>query len=154
MSIYFSIHSPLAGRDNTCCHVWLVAGFSIHSPLAERDEMPASVFRALQRFQSTRPLRGETFFKALSHRVDGFSIHSPLAGRDHRQLGRHGIRVFFNPLAPCGARRASARMTRRPCRFQSTRPLRGETDDRDEMNENTALSIHSPLAGRDKPPRR
>ena len=80
--------------------------------------------------------------------------------------------VSFNPLAPCGARRLLARMictsrdfqSTRPLRgetnqpvqrgglygFQSTRPLRGETVSSAEVRISGALSIHSPLAGRDR----
>ena len=128
MSIYFSIHSPLAGRDNTCCHVWLVAGFSIHSPLAgrdftgvkasilafkfsihsplaERDGTRATYDARLVVFQSTRPLRSETAWQQRRRHAGGFSIHSPLAERD-------------------SARRR--KWTRIMC-FQSTRPLRSET---------------------------
>ena len=79
-------------------------------------------------FQSTRPLRGETFN---AREVDGqlvFSIHSPLAGRDQGIHTPLHDSSFFNPLAPCGARpdlqNAIDLLTGA---FQSTRPLRGET---------------------------
>ena len=56
-----------------------------------------------------------------------FSIHSPLAGRDHLILHPFGL----------------ARV------FQSTRPSRGETNERAYRHEYLGISIHSPLAGRD-----
>ena len=99
-----SIHSPLAGRDETLVNRFVVVLISIHSPLAGRDvrEMRcgagvgdfnplaprgarqwATGRRAVgEKFQSTRPSRGETrpADNQSSHRQ--ISIHSPLAGRD------------------------------------------------------------------------
>ena len=103
-----------------------------------------------------------------------FSIHSPLAGRDKNGYHRGGqCSLFFNPLAPCGARPAGELagymiltfsihsplagrdfMTKAAscwayC-FQSTRPLRGETAKACYGINGVLFSIHSPLAGRDK----
>ena len=150
MSIYFSIHSPLAGRDNTCCHVWLVAGFSIHSPLAGRDFTGVKASILACKFQSTRPLRSET------------------------EGGRPMTRAwwFFNPLAPCGARPLGSSDGGTLEAFQSTRPLRSETAHAGGNGRGLCVfnplapcgarrnasfgfscpatfSIHSPLAGRD-----
>ena len=102
----FSIHSPLAGRDQSVLadiqahmlfnplapcgarpaifkQLFDLQLFSIHSPLAGRDKNGSARKLRRLRFQSTRPLRGET---DASHPVGwagGFSIHSPLAGRDN-----------------------------------------------------------------------
>ena len=57
-----------------------------------------------------------------------FSIHSPLAGRDPPQKRAFAWGLFFNPLAPCGARRAGSGPY--TCAI--------------------SFSIHSPLAGRDQ----
>ena len=79
--------------------------FSIHSPLAGRDHTANTTTSAYINFQSTRPLRGETFPALSQPQIDYFSIHSPLAGRD-----------MFPVIASTML-----------CNFQSTRPLRGET---------------------------
>ena len=148
-----SIHAPLAGRDHLQQQlVALVAHvISIHAPLAGRDIPPRRKPGALGEFQSTRPLRGATV--KLKAYVDlGFiSIHAPLAGRDRKDqttirsatekisihaplAGRDSIALsmisnifYFNPRAPCGARLCLSSMD--PCMsiFQSTRPLRGAT---------------------------
>ena len=55
----------------------------------------------------------------------------------------------FNPLAPCGARRCRVSHRLATHRFQSTRPVRGETDDTTSPAELQPISIHSPRAGRD-----
>ena len=124
----FSIHSPLAGRDQHGLLVLLVDGifnplapcgarlvvhllftppavFSIHSPLAGQDPMGQAVEIFGVHFQSTRPLRGETCLALAVFHFGFFSIHSPLAGRD----------------LPC------SQLLPRHLHFQSTRPLRGET---------------------------
>ena len=125
-----SIHSPLAGRDDrghvTCPSVVLfqstrpsrgetddLAGFlatvniSIHSPLAGRDR-GSRHHRQCSAFQSTRPSRGETRCRRGNHRTGTISIHSPLAGRDILAIVCSAAAADFNPLAPRGARRASA----------------------------------------------
>ena len=79
-----SIHSPRAGRDVVEIEgEILVSVISIHSPRAGRDDM---IYRYQDggsiKFQSTRPVRGET----------STSRARPTGKSD------------FNPLAPCGAR--------------------------------------------------
>ena len=100
-----SIHSPLAGRDCSSC-----AGQP--TPLV---------------FQSTRPSRGETYEQAQDALVQFISIHSPLAGRDVICDTIAYTPYDFNPLAPRGARLLILLVSGSPCKFQSTRPSRGET---------------------------
>ena len=80
-------------------------GISIHSPRAGRDICRPVYDIVLLLFQSTRPVRGETLLRMSKAGEWRISIHSPRAGRDWcaRSSGR-SIR-YFNPLAPCGARR-------------------------------------------------
>ena len=80
-----------------------------------------------QRFQSTRPSRGETRQAGQRDAKSPISIHSPLAGRD---LGPHavlpgGVISIHSPLAGRDATRYAT--FARSSRFQSTRPSRGET---------------------------
>ena len=79
------------------------------------------------------------------------SIHSPLAGRDRGRIRRPVPDGDFNPLAPRGARRAAGHDRRAGRIFQSTRPSRGETWIGLPPDEDMDISIHSPLAGRDRP---
>ena len=65
---------------------------------------PATSGYRNQRFQSTRPVWGAT-----DRRVPVFcpiiiSIHAPRVGRDIDRVGFAGIKINFNPRAPCGAR--------------------------------------------------
>ena len=56
------------------------------------------------------------------------SILSPRAGRDGPLPRGTGARYYFNPLAPCGARLMMGGGMGGWGVFQSTRPVRGETD--------------------------
>ena len=80
--------------------------------------------------------------------------------------------IYFNPRAPCGARRFGGNCYRQSQRFQSTRPLRGATDTSRSgsyhnrfqstrplrgatgmplgVEPSQQISIHAPLAGRDR----
>jgi len=64
-----------------------------------------SLARKIEGFQSTLPMRGETF-----KLVDWFKILS-----------------YFNPLSPCGERLVSTIAKIASIEFQSTLPMRGET---------------------------
>ena len=124
-------------------------------------------------FQSTRPLRGATCSAFSISVCPWISIHAPLAGRDPFPYSLTVKCGHFNPRAPCGARRRrgvrSARFARNfnpraPCgarpqrtaravstaQFQSTRPLRGATQTVRGAGQWNAISIHAPLAGRDR----
>ena len=100
------------------------------------------------------------------------SIHAPLAGRDLFSPVGQSLYADFNPRAPRGARPRRSGIRRklknfnpraprgaRPwycpeCRkireFQSTRPSRGATVKAGFNRAGTVISIHAPLAGRDR----
>ena len=124
-------------------------------------------------FQSTRPSRGETITPS-STRIERInfnppaprgarprfqrcllwytpiSIHPPLAGRDARYSAVFTFGLYFNPPAPRGARPQRGGSHPGEGRFQSTRPSRGETGKKRYMARVDDISIHPPLAGRDK----
>ena len=81
----------------------------------------------VNKFQSTRPVRGETLNQYDFENYDVISIHSPRAGRDAPVLKIPLFSQNFNPLAPCGARQYFGLSFYDACKFQSTRPVRGET---------------------------
>ena len=87
-------------------------------------------------------------------RFSGFTIFQPtrpLRGATGGQGGILSLSPYFNPRAPCGARRLPRRLTASSATFQPTRPLRGATLDfvGYEINEHYYISTHAPLAGRD-----
>ena len=87
-------------------------------------------------FQLTRPVRGEP--RSVHQGVFDLRIstHSPRAGRtrlcrtfafpfvNFNSLAPCGAN--FNSLAPCGANRTTTSSRRADCKFQLTRPVRGE----------------------------
>ncbi len=83
--------------------------------------------RGSLRFQPTRPLRGATIGYAKSRTQ----------------------RAYFNPRAPCGARRQGGRRMSINIKFQPTRPLRGATEVQLWISRLECISTHAPLAGRD-----
>ena len=100
-------------------------------------------------FQSTHPLRGATWSVQLPVPPVSISIHAPLAGCDAPRwkpgtepryfnprtpcgvrlfsVVHNAVSVYFNPRTPCGVRRLWWPPACKPCRFQSTHPLRGAT---------------------------
>ena len=93
-------------------------------------------------FQSTRPSRGETLSEP--HRRASRLNFNPLAPRGARpRRNRPGrqCRQDFNPLAPRGARPKLHSVADIVCRFQSTRPSRGETSS--SGNSSTAAVFQS-----------
>ena len=119
-----------------------------------------------------RPLAGPDVRKVRCRNMPHISIHRPLAGPDVLFFLFLPVYVYFNPQAPCGARRVDSHNQKRtdvfqstgplrgPTRlphiwtnirlFQSTGPLRGPTTERLLEHEINFISIHRPLAGPDR----
>ncbi len=134
-----------------------------------RSRAPASC----PTFQSTRPVRGETWrLVGCSAATVAFQSTRPVRGETAGRYAFRQHRWHFNPLAPCGARRRTCRQSHRRRRisihspragrdewipgaaiptpkFQSTRPVRGETQELEAAGYLVRISIHSPRAGRD-----
>ena len=147
-----SIHAPLAGRDDPL-DLDPIKQSEFQSTRPLRGATKASYFnQRYEEFQSTRPLRGATVLPGLVSDYIIISIHAPLAGRD--PPGTPGVWRCpdFNPRAPCGARRLSTIRSSGTARFQSTRPLRGATLGYTVSSAFSIISIHAPLAGRDRNP--
>ena len=150
---FFSIHSPLAGRDmfpviasTMLCNfqstrplrgetisladcTMTEAIFNPLAPCGARPMRNCGRFAGSTGFQSTRPLRGETFTASVrSYFNIDFSIHSPLAGRDLEKREKARKWLDFSIHSPLAGRdsQGSRQCATRRC-FQSTRPLRGET---------------------------
>ena len=101
-----STHAPLAGRDFR--GVWVnylrSVNFNPRAPCGARL-IAGSTRQSTAEFQPTRPLRGATRHGAGVPRAGGISTHAPLAGRDQALRPRKTHTDYFNPRAPCGARR-------------------------------------------------
>ena len=145
----FQSTRPVRGETRHVPETDVGSRISIHSPRAGRDLRGSCAQRIISSFQSTRPVRGETACHLDIRLQRGISIHSPRAGRDSAVIRGALHRIYFNPLAPCGARLRSVLEFLATMIFQSTRPVRGETSARPEPHTADTISIHSPRAGRD-----
>ena len=85
------------------------------------------VKRSERTFQSTCPLRGTTISSMpCEFFVMYFNPRAPCGARRQAE-GLDRRNTYFNPRAPCGARRTSKGFSSSRRRFQSTCPLRGTT---------------------------
>ena len=94
-------------------------------------------------------MRGATSFSEFLAASQDISIHAPHAGRDPEMAVLLGVKVDFNPRAPCGARLPIPSCLVLGPVFQSTRPMRGATAPESLCPICGAISIHAPHAGRD-----
>ena len=148
--VNISIHAPLAGRDGGLTMADYIERISIHAPLAGRDAPAMLIEYGFHTFQSTRPLRGATSRKLTLSCFWIFQSTRPLRGATPWCGTLPPGNIYFNPRAPCGARLLTVMLSTSGCVFQSTRPLRGATPTAGAQRQGTGISIHAPLAGRDK----
>ena len=145
-----STHAPLAGRDYSCWFRSPQSLISTHAPLAGRDLTFAPENLPESRFQPTRPLRGATQRGLSSKGIRRyFNPRAPCGARRGREhdCGIHGC--HFNPRAPCGARRLESGTRRGLSLFQPTRPLRGATRRRSIIrNRHTNFNPRAPCGAR------
>ena len=127
--VCISIHAPREGRDHDACIV-----FCLHrdfNPRAPRGARPCSLIFLCREevFQSTRPARGATRFRAAYGRHVKISIHAPREGRDSNASIMATSLAVFQSTRP--ARGATSDVLRQVIAllFQSTRPARGATAD-------------------------
>ena len=126
--IEISIHSPRARRDGAKIHLIGHVLISIHSPRAGRDHV-AGGCKFLTDISIHSPRAGRDFGPLCGGAgMSRISIHSPRAGRDTAACTAFPRLLYFNPLAPCGARRKRVGF----------------------YSYETNISIHSPRAGRDR----
>ena len=128
IAVSISIHAPRVGRDKKKGPTPQGKTISIHAPRVGRDLPPRGGGERRKKFQSTRPVWGATWQPPSCLRASS----------------------YFNPRAPCGARRPSAVPERVRRRFQSTRPVWGATMVVRRMTPLECISIHAPRVGRDQ----
>ena len=121
-----SIHPPLAGRDVSPGGGRRARCISIHPPLAGRDWRASRSPRRSRAFQSTRPLRGGTFWNTRVRDTILFQSTRPLRGG----TGMYPLSGVFSLFQSTRPLRGGTGMYPRSgvfSLFQSTRPLRGGT---------------------------
>ena len=100
-------------------------------------------------FQSTRPLRGATKSWRSCARRSGFQSTRPLRGATRTGSPLRAA-TSFQSTRPLRGATSGQYQARGPPSFQSTRPLRGATLFMRGINGSLCISIHAPLAGRDR----
>ncbi len=145
-----SIHAPRAGRDSVRRSGFpRTRSFNPRAPCGARHPHRGQ-WDIEGVFQSTRPVRGATCVFVCGCGRSDVSIHAPRAGRDTGGRSWLHRRMCFNPRAPCGARRGTTVSAVLALLFQSTRPVRGATQEQAERSVQGRVSIHAPRAGRDR----
>ena len=101
----FQSTRPVWGATWSNLHFWGIYAISIHAPRVGRDHGAEckNIFELL--FQSTRPVWGATNLRAGRSFSHDISIHAPRVGRDQPVSPESMSIRYFNPRAPCGARR-------------------------------------------------
>ena len=168
-----STHAPLAGRDSNNflqilrgvdfnprapCGARLSAFIllllnlliSTHAPLAGRDYF-LGVHRTDKRRISTHaPLAGRDIFIFFYSFFCNISTHAPLAGRDAPSVTGAIKILYFNPRAPCGARRLRrTKPTSENRNFNPRAPCGARHNRTCAPSQCVRISTHAPLAGRD-----
>ena len=127
VDISFNPRAPCGARQLLCKMEHNLHHVSIHAPRAGRDGLTLSALTMMLLFQSTRPVRGATFWTdRLDIKTYCFNPRAPCGARPS-PTDLIASRESFNPRAPCGARPLYLLNPSRTERFQSTRPVRGAT---------------------------
>ena len=128
---YFNPRAPCGARPCCADTKLILSAFQSTRPLRGATLYSSIMESRLSKFQSTRPLRGAT----VKHRcrqipMTVFQSTRPLRGATSKRSRSQGGWPHFNPRAPCGARQY----------------------DEDADAYIIPISIHAPLAGRDRRP--
>ena len=123
----FSIHAPLAGRDEQAGIFGVIFDISIHAPLAGRDSYRGNACQYAKHFNPRAPRGARPFFFDVLLGTVKFQSTRPSRGATLAPPLRIGTPENFNPRAPRGARPVTKPMPLRRAIFQSTRPSRGAT---------------------------
>ena len=141
---------PLRGATQGHLAARRLEHISTHAPLAGRDGSCLRCCRRFSGFQPTRPLRGATTPAAGGRR--GPPYFNPRAPCGARRIifWPCPFRTYFNPRAPCGARRLSASPLAGSVYISTHAPLAGRDHNAlfEKINKEL-ISTHAPLAGRD-----
>ena len=125
------------------------AYFNPRAPCGARQPVPLGSRQVRSLFQSTRPMRGATSPALRRRPVSCISIHAPHAGRDRTWISQLSAWDYFNPRAPCGARRSWKPSATYLPNFNPRAPCGARPWRLDGRGGRVSISIHAPHAGRD-----
>ena len=147
-----SIHAPRVGRDDEDdwprMQAWPI---SIHAPRVGRDSGRRLAALRTTTFQSTRPVWGattRTTGRACRH--GQFQSTRPVWGATRAGSLSLSLSTYFNPRAPCGARRLARSVASIALIISIHAPRVGRDGDGGAYYQMKLLiSIHAPRVGRD-----
>ena len=102
---YFNPRAPCGARPWPRSSRTRRPNFNPRAPCGARPDGPCPIVRGLV-FQSTRPMRGATNVLLLRRWKKIFQSTRPMRGATRRRRPRWIWQSYFNPRAPCGARRS------------------------------------------------
>ena len=123
----FNPRAPCGARHWPVRHLAALPQISTHAPLAGHDFNPLNF--------------------SLAHLA--ISTHAPLAGHDRATGGAKNNYEYFNPRAPCGARRGYGAGDVCKVDISTHAPLAGHDGDSSFRRQHRNISTHAPLAGHD-----
>ena len=104
-----------------------MATISIHSSHTGRDIVFIVIGMQTFEFQSTLPIREETFVRPADSGRYNISIHSSHTGRDRKGVSRETASGLFQSTLPIREETAKKSIAETGEQFQSTLPIREET---------------------------
>ena len=108
------------------------AVISIHAPRVGSDAYGMDASTAYQ-ISIHAPRVGSDVHKFVDKAYYAFiSIHAPRVGSDLTVIVLTDTDRDFNPRSPCGERPTKIRVTIKRCKFQSTLPVWGATEKREQ----------------------
>ena len=149
----FNPRAPCGARQQ---HQHVTPAYSTNfNPRAPCGARPNLLLRGgqIQVFQSTRPVWGATPLPMHGSGESVISIHAPRVGRDAASGNTSRLAGYFNPRAPCGARRAGHRQPCGALQISIHAPRVGRDRLRTAGRSAGRISIHAPRVGRDGVPR-
>ena len=151
LMIYFNPLAPCGARRANWNKILCGSDFNPLAPCGARRLTGERIHGASQ-FQSTCSVRSKTRCERKPLTSSRFQSTCSVRSKTHCPAERVGNCGYFNPLAPCGARRWMNCRFRCQCRFQSTCSVRSKTAQRASTIFCYCISIHLLRAEQDVSP--
>ena len=140
----FNPRSPCGERPNDGKIGTLANNFNPRSPCGERRFNASFMIFTARLFQSTLPVRGATRRPRLTYTLNP---RSPCGERHAARDGPICRPADFNPRSPCGERQVLVRPHTVRVQFQSTLPVRGATQRRQDRHAGEQFQSTLPVRG-------
>ena len=126
-SFIFQSTRPVGGGTYLPSDIGSFIVISIHPPRGGGTVILSDLLRGPIRISIHPPRGGRDMVRRADGRGSHISIHPPRGRRDSGRSGRQRRRRYFNPPAPWGAGPVYKRQHKQHGKFQSTRPVGGDS---------------------------